>query len=143
MTPARQAKILQAYNLRAQGFTLRQIARQLGCAHSTVSQYIKDFERSRDLIVRNIAADQLLHILLNLHLVDPQHREHSSSIFRELRLLLASTGPELEQQDQLEDFILDGRYQQLLSGLAEPEQLRTTPNDKSEPRRTPPNAISL
>ena len=66
MNPRRRARLLQAHNLRCQGLTLRQIADQMGCAHSTVSQYLRDFHTHQDAIIETLAADHLVHSLSQL-----------------------------------------------------------------------------
>ena len=66
MNPRRRAKLFQVHNLRCQGLSLRQIARQISCAHTTVSQYLKDFARRREEIIETLAADQLIQSLQQL-----------------------------------------------------------------------------
>ncbi len=90
LSPARRAKLLQAYLLRCQGLSLRQIAEQMGCAHSTVSQYLKAFEQHREHIIEALAADQLLYALQQFGQADDNLHERHIQAARELRLLLDS-----------------------------------------------------
>ncbi len=88
MNPRRRARLLQAHNLRCQGLTLRQIADQMGCAHSTVSQYLRDFHTHQDAIIETLAADHLVHSLSQLDPSDSDLHDRHISAARELRLLL-------------------------------------------------------
>lgn len=66
--PARRARILQAHQLRQQGLTLREIARIMGCAHSTVAGYLRDYELFRFDLMRELASDQI--VTNAIHLAD-------------------------------------------------------------------------
>ncbi len=88
--PARRAKLLQAHQLRQQGLTLRQIAQAMGCAHSTVAAYLKDFELFRADLIHELAADQLVSHLLQLADLDDPHHDRRRADIRELRLLLTA-----------------------------------------------------
>ncbi len=88
--PARRAKLLQAHQLRQQGLTLRQIAQEMGCAHSTVAAYLKDFELFRADLIQELAADQLVVHLLQLADLDDPHHDRRRADIRELRLLLTA-----------------------------------------------------
>ncbi len=88
--PARRAKLLQAHQLRQQGLTLRQIAQEMGCAHSTVAAYLKDFELFRADLIQELAADQLVVHLLQLADLNDEHHDRRRADIRELRLLLTA-----------------------------------------------------
>ena len=106
--PARRAKLLQAHQLRQQGLTLRQIAREMGCAHSTVAAYLKDFELFRADLIHELAADQLVSHLLQLADLDDPHHDRRRADIRELRLLLTAV-PKI-RRDEAE------RTQELVQG---------------------------
>ncbi|MYE06237.1 MAG: helix-turn-helix domain-containing protein [Chloroflexi bacterium] len=88
--PARRARILEAHQLRQQGLTLREIARIMGCAHSTVAGYLRDYELFRYDLMRELAADQI--VTHAIHLTDVEADDHQRRItsMREFRLLLAA-----------------------------------------------------
>ena len=67
-----------------------QIARQLGCARSTVYAYLRDFRLYRDHILRTVAADRLADQLYLLTHPDtkPEQSQRHIATARELRLLL-------------------------------------------------------
>ncbi len=88
MNPRRRARLLQAHDLRCQGLTLRQIADQMDCAHSTVSQYLRDFHTHQDAIIETLAADHLVHSLSRLDPSDSDLHDRHISAARELRLLI-------------------------------------------------------
>ena len=88
--PAQRAKLLQAYLLRQQGLTLRQIAARMECAHSTVASYLKEFEFFRADLIHELAADQVVSHLIGLADVDDEHHDRRLAAVRELRLLLTA-----------------------------------------------------
>ena len=96
MNLAKRANFLKAHNLRCQGLTYRQIAEQMGCAHSTAAHYVRQFEQHRSEIIETLAADLLVHSVAGIQNANPDlHAQHINST-RELRLLLNSL-------DQVED----------------------------------------
>ncbi len=100
-SPRRCHRILQAHHLRCQGRSLRQIAAELGCAHPTVSAYLRDLQLHRSHILHTVAADRLLdqvHLLTQPESDPAQHRQHVAAA-RELRLLLRDL-PQLHELDE-------------------------------------------
>ena len=53
-------RIIEAHHLHCQALTHQQIADRMGCGRSTVSAYLRDFQRHRDHILHIVAGDQLL-----------------------------------------------------------------------------------
>lgn len=88
--PARRARILQAHQLRLQGLTLREIAKIMGCAHSTVAGYLRDYELFRLDLMREVAADQIVSHAIQLAQVDSEHHDRRLAAMRECRLLLTA-----------------------------------------------------
>lgn len=88
--PARRARILQAHQLRQQGLTLREIAKIMGCAHSTVAGYLRDYELFRVDLMRELAADQIVTHAIQLADVDSEHHDRRLTAVREFRLLLTA-----------------------------------------------------
>ncbi|MDE2892475.1 MAG: hypothetical protein OXN86_08250 [Chloroflexota bacterium] len=88
--PARRARILEAFQLRTQGLTIRQIGHRMNCSVSTAHGYLRDYELFRLDLVRELAADQIVNHLIHLgHPAGPQNDQKPADL-RELRLLLAS-----------------------------------------------------
>ncbi|MCY3921011.1 MAG: hypothetical protein OXG27_01275 [Chloroflexi bacterium] len=88
--PARRARILEAFQLRTQGLTIRQIGHRMNCSVSTAHGYLRDYELFRLDLVRELAADQIVNHLIHLgHPAGPQNDQNPADL-RELRLLLAS-----------------------------------------------------
>ena len=106
--PARRARILQAHQLRQQGLTLREIAKIMGCAHSTVAGYLRDYELFRVDLLRELAADQLVTHAIQLAQVDSEHHDRRLAAMREFRLLLTAL-PEIRRDE-------DDRTRELTSG---------------------------
>ena len=80
-----------------------QIARQLGCARSTVYAYLRDFRLYRVHILRSVAADRLADQLYLLTHPDtqPEQRQRHIAATRELRLLLLNF-PAIQQPECLD-----------------------------------------
>ena len=106
--PARRARILQAHQLRQQGLTLREIAKIMGCAHSTVAGYLRDYELFRVDLMRELAADQIVSHAIQLAEVDSEHHDRRLAAMREFRLLLTAL-PEIRRDE-------DDRTRELTSG---------------------------
>lgn len=106
--PARRARILQAHQLRSQGLTLREIAKIMGCAHSTVAGYLRDYELFRLDLMREVAADQIVIHAIQLAQVDSDHHDRRLAAMREFRLLLTAL-PEMRRDE-------DDRTRELTSG---------------------------
>lgn len=96
--PARRARILEAQQLRQQGLTLRQIAKIMGCAHSTVAGYLRDYELFRLDLMHELAADQIVTHAIHLSQVDSDHHDRRLSAMREFRLLLTAL-PEISRAE--------------------------------------------
>ena len=96
--PARRARILQAHQLRSQGLTLREIAKIMGCAHSTVAGYLRDYELFRLDLMREVAADQIVIHAIQLAQVDSDHHDRRLAAMREFRLLLSAL-PEFRRDE--------------------------------------------
>ena len=96
--PARRAKILQAHQLRQQGLTLRQIAEIMGCAHSTVAGYLRDFEHFRADLLHELAADQIVCHVIQLADIADEHHDKRLAAVRELRLLLGAV-PDIRRDE--------------------------------------------
>ena len=167
--PARRAKLLQAHHLRQQGLTLRQIAREMNCAHSTVAAYLKDFELFRADLIQELAADQLVVHLLQLADLDDPHHDRRRADIRELRLLLTAV-PKIrrDESERTQELVQGGvsvdrygqRYprpehffpptpeeiEQINQPHGQPRRPSSTPTNRSpsppnpaEQNRTPPN----
>ena len=106
--PARRARILEAHQLRQQGLTLREIAKIMGCAHSTVAGYLRDYELFRVDLMRELAADQIVSHAIQLAEVDSEHHDRRLAAMREFRLLLTAL-PEIRRDE-------DDRTRELTSG---------------------------
>lgn len=112
-SPRRCERILQAHCLRCQGLTLRQIAARMGCSHSTVSTYLRDFQLHRQYILETFAAGQLINQLHQLVQPgqDPQQHQQQIAAARELRLLLTAfpkiqAGQERQRQQSETDIAI-------------------------------------
>ena len=88
--PAQRALMLQAYILRQQGLTYRQIGERMDRAVSTVHGYLRDYELFRSDLIAELAADQIVCHLLHLADLDDPHHDRRLADIRELRLLLSS-----------------------------------------------------
>ena len=97
--PARRAKLFQAHQLRQQGLTLRQIAKIMGCAHSTVAAYLEEFEFFRADLLHELAADQLVCHMIQLADIGDEHHGQRLATVRELRLLLGSVAQIRRDED--------------------------------------------
>ncbi len=144
---ARRDSILQAQQLRQEGLTMRQIARRMDRAVSTVHAYIHDFEQFRTDLIGELAADQIVTHLIQLTDIDDERHDRRLAAIRELRLLLASL-PEIHRGEA------DRTTEILQAGVAvdrygkrypkpdrmyppTPEELAQT--EQPEPARTQPN----
>ena len=94
-------RVLQAHHLHCQALTHQQIADRMSCARSTVSTYLRDFQRHRDHILHTVAGDQLLDQVYQLAQPDAEPDQHRQRVAaaRELRLLLRDL-PQLEEHEQ-------------------------------------------
>ncbi len=94
-------RILEAHHLHCQALTHQQIADRMNCARSTVSTYLRDFQRHRDHILHTVAGDQLLDHVYQLAQTDADPDQHRLRVAaaRELRLLLRDL-PQLEEHEQ-------------------------------------------
>lgn len=88
--PAQRALMLQAYVLRQQGLTYRQIGERMDRAVSTVHGYLRDYELFRSDLIAELAADQIVSHLLQLADLDDPHHDRRLADIRELCLLLSS-----------------------------------------------------
>ncbi|MCY3570231.1 MAG: hypothetical protein OXH19_02670 [Chloroflexi bacterium] len=88
--PAQRALMLQAYVLRQQGLTYRQIGERMDRAVSTVHGYLRDYELFRSDLIAELAADQIVSHLVQLADLDDPHHDRRLADIRELRLLLSS-----------------------------------------------------
>ncbi|MDE2989175.1 MAG: hypothetical protein OXT70_14180 [Chloroflexota bacterium] len=88
--PAQRAVMLQAYVLRQQGLTYRQIGERMDRSVSTVHGYLRDYELFRSDIIAELAADQIVSHLVQLADLDDPHHDRRLADIRELRLLLSS-----------------------------------------------------
>ena len=88
MNAARRTKALKALDLRAQGLTLRQIARRMRCAHSTVSAYLRDIDREPTETTQSLVEEQLVLAVRRFTASDSDLHERHIAAGRELRLLL-------------------------------------------------------
>ena len=88
--PAQRALMLQAYVLRQQGLTYRQIGERMDRSVSTVHGYLRDYELFRSDIIAELAADQIVSHLVQLADLDDPHHDRRLADIRELRLLLSS-----------------------------------------------------
>ena len=123
-TPRRCHRIVEAHHLSCEGRSLRQIAREMGCAHSTVHAYLRDFERFRAYILHTVAADQLVnHVyLLTRSDTEPaQHARHVAAV-RELRLLLTTPASCLTDQSEQQPAPLQDNLEEPGTIWIDPEQ---------------------
>lgn len=88
--PAQRSLMLQAYVLRQQGLTYRQIGKRMDRSVSTVHGYLRDYELFRADLIAELAADQIVSHLLQLADLDDPHHDRRLADIRELRLLLSS-----------------------------------------------------
>ncbi len=97
---ARRARILEANQHRQQGLTLRQIGKTMGCAHSTVAGYLRDFELFRLDLMAELAADQIVTNAIQLADVESEHFDRRLAAVREYRLLLSAL-PEMRRDERV------------------------------------------
>ncbi len=146
--PARRARILEAHQLRQQGLTLREIARIMGCAHSTVAGYLRDYELFRVDLMRELAADQIVTHAIQLAQVDSEHHDRRLSAMREFRLLLTALPAIRSDEDDRTreltrgDVIVDryGNRYASLNRMFPPTQEELRQTLENHPASCPPDA---
>ena len=134
--------MVEAHHFDCQALSLRQIARQMRCAPSTVHAYLRDFRLHRNHVLRTVAADRLADQLqcLTQPQTDPAQHRQTVAATRELRLLLLNL-PAIQQHQQIpapaDAEVLDGpgliqtEPDQSCSDLEQSGQFQTN-LDKSE-----------
>ena len=134
--PARRARILQAQQLREQGLTLREIAKIMGCAHSTVAGYLRDYELFRFDLIGELAADQIVGHALRLADVGDEHHGRRVAAMRECRMLLKELPKLRYDEDQRIGQLLNGGVQIDRYGNRYPVPNRMFPPTEEEQRRS-------
>ncbi len=108
------------------------IARQLGCARSTVCAYLRDFRLHRAHILRTVAADRLADpvYLLTHPDTEPEQRQRHIATTRELRLLLLNF-PTIQQPECLDSHGISRTDPEQTHPDSEPPRQIWTDLDKS------------
>ena len=134
--PARRARILQAQQLREQGLTLREIAKIMGCAHSTVAGYLRDYELFRFDLIGELAADQIVGHTLRLADVGDEHYGRRVAAVRECRMLLKALPKMRFEEAQRSRQLLNGGVQIDRYGNRYPVPNRMFPPTEEEQRQS-------
>lgn len=134
--PARRARILQAQQLREQGLTLREIAKIMGCAHSTVAGYLRDYELFRFDLIGELAADQIVGHALRLADVADEHHGRRLAAMRECRMLLKALPEMRRDEGQRTGQLLNGSVQIDRYGNRYPVPNRMFPPTEEEQRQS-------
>ncbi len=134
--PARRARILQAHQLRQQGLTLREIARIMGCAHSTVAGYLRDYELFRFDLMRELASDQIVTNAIHLADVESEHFDRRLAASREFRLLLNALPEMRRDEDDRTIELTNGSVHVDRYGNRYPVPNRTFPPTEAEQRQS-------